>query len=150
MSDTTKVKLHNEATISARGKKRNTNAKPVFCIDTGMVYASSLDVAEQIGVSPSTVSWVLTGRQRTCKGKRYCFVSQITEHLDEIASTAQVREFEAVEYRKIMYKHQAIEDATAKLEKHKENLQKLKQKLQAEEQAIIDAEKKLAELTKEG
>lgn len=150
MSNTTKVTLHNEATISAQGKKRTTNAKPVFCIDTGMVYASSLDVAEQIGVSPSTVSWALTGRQKTCKGKRYCFVSQITEHLDEIASTAQLREFEAVEYRKIVYKNKAINDTTAKLEKHKENLLKLKQKLAAEEQAIIDAERELAELTKEG
>lgn len=150
MSNTTKVTLYNEATISARGKKRNTNAKPVFCIDTGVVYASSLDVAEQIGVSPSTVSWVLTGRQQTCKGKRYCFVSQIPEYLDEITTAAQLRENKAVEYDKIVYRKQAIDNANVKLEKHKENLLKLKQKLQEEEQAILDAERELAELTREG
>jgi hypothetical protein len=149
MSNTTKITLHNEAVVSAHGRKRNTNAKPVFCIDTGEVYASSLDAAEQIGVSPSTLSWALTGRQKTCKGKRYCLVSKIPEYLEEITIAMQTRDMKVRAYDEMIYHQQAIDEAIAKLEKDKATREKLKRQLEAIEQDIIATEKELEEL-KEG
>ena len=150
MSNTRTITLTEVATIDANGKARTKGAKPVFCITTGEVYASATDAAEANGVSIYAISTCCLGKVRTSNKKRFCYVKDIHNHLQEIAVNMQTRESKVKAYDEIMYHNQAIENATAKLEKHKENLLKLKQKLAAEEQAIIDAERELAELTKEG
>lgn len=79
------VKIQGESKITATGRHTNGNAKPVFCIDTGEVFASVTDAAESAGAKPTTMTWCCTGRQQTCKGKRYCFVSEVSEHISEMA-----------------------------------------------------------------
>lgn len=149
MSNVTKITLHNESTVSAKGKKRTRNAKPVFCIDTGDVYVSSLDAAEQLGVSQSTISWALTGRTKRCKGKRLCFVSDIPEYIDEIRAAASERESKVLEYDKIMYKQHAFENAKAEYEKRQANYDKLQQRLTAEYEALAKAKAEYEALAKE-
>lgn len=150
MSNITKITLHNESTVSAKGKKRTRNAKPVFCIDTGDVYVSSLDAAEQLGVSQSAISWALTGRAKRCKGKRLCFVSDIPEYIDEIRAAASERESKVLEYDKIMYKQHAVENAKVEYEKRQANYDKLKQRLTAEYEALAKAKAEYETLTREG
>lgn len=146
MSNITKITLHNESTVSAKGKKRTRNAKPVFCIDTGDVYVSSLDAAQHLGVSQSTISWALTGRTKRCKGKRLCLVADIPEYIDEIRAAASERESKVLEYDKIMYKQTELDNAKAEVAKHRAKYDQLSQKLNAEFEALSKAEKRLAEL----
>lgn len=80
-----KIIITNEATLSAEGKLSNRKCKPVVCIDTGEVYTSVTDAAERNGVDASSMSWACAGKTKLCKGKRFCFVSDMVEHYEEIA-----------------------------------------------------------------
>ena len=78
------ITIHEKATATAKGTKKNGNCKPVLCIDTGEVFSSVMDAAEHFGTTESAMSAVLTGKIKTCKRKQFCFVSKVSEHMDEI------------------------------------------------------------------
>lgn len=80
-----KIIISNESVMSAEGKRTSKNCKPVYCIDDGKVYASVMDAADEIGVHFTTLSCACLGKTKTCKGKRYCFVSDMSERYEEIA-----------------------------------------------------------------
>lgn len=80
-----KIIISNESTMIATGTRSNGNCKPVLCIDTGVVYASVMDAAEKNGVHFTTISCACLGKAKTCQGKRYCFVADMSEHYEEIA-----------------------------------------------------------------
>lgn len=90
-----KINIQNEANIKAKGEHTQKSAKPVICIDTGDVYASTTDAAESAGVHVTTMSAVCLGKIRTANGKRYCYLSRVTESLDSIVT--RLRETAAVE-----------------------------------------------------
>ena len=140
------ITIHNESKVKAEGKQRNACAKPVFCIDTGEVYSSVIDAAKAIGVHSSTMSWALTGRQQTCKGKRYCYVANITEHLDEIAEKMRVRETKVRAYDEILYAQEALQRATENYESRKAKVEKIKQMLEKEIELLEQAELELNNL----
>lgn len=97
------VKIQNASEITnVQGMPRNRNAKPVICLDTGEVFASVRDAAESAGAHQSTMSWALTERQNTCKGKRYCYLSKITEHLDELTTNIQAMSEKAKKYDELV------------------------------------------------
>lgn len=150
MSNVTKITLTNESIVNANGKKRTKNAKPVFCIDTGAIYASSLDAAEALGVHSSSLCAALTGKTQTCKGMRFCFLSKVPEHFEEITTAMKARQDKIMAYDKIVGRQQAIENAKAKVEQHKANYIKLQQKLEDEMNAYYKAEEDLKKLTEEG
>lgn len=150
MSNIRTITLTEAATINANGKERTKGAKPVFCITTGEVYASATDAAEANGVSIYAISTCCLGKVKTSNKKRFCYVKDIHKHLQEISTNMQVRENKVKAYDKMMYHQQAIDEAAAKIEKHKANCSKLEQKLEAERQAVLDAERELEDLTKEG
>ena len=119
-----KVNIQNEANIKAKGEHTQKAAKPVICIDTGEVYTSTTDAAASAGVHVTTMSAVCLGKIRTANGKRYCYLSRVTESLDAIVT--RLRETSSIE-----------EDA------------KRWQAYQAEQEAIRKAEeKRQAEITK--
>lgn len=149
MSNVTKITLTNESTVNANGKKRNGNSKPVFCIDTGAVYASSLDAAEQLNLSTSNLSAALTGKTRTCNGMRFCFLSKVPEHFEEITAAMKARQDKITAYDKIVGRQQAIEDAKARIEQYKANYAKLQKKMDKEIAAYERAKAELAELERE-
>lgn len=149
MSNITKITLTNESTVNANGKKRTKNAKPVFCIDTGAIYASSLDAAEVLGVNPSSLCAALTGKTQTCKGMRFCFLSKVPEHFEEITTAMKARQDKIAAYDKIVGHQQAIENAKARVKMHKETYLKLQQKLEDEMNAYYKAEEDLKKLTEE-
>lgn len=149
MSNTTKITLTNEATIHASGKKRTKAAKPVFCISTGEVYASALDAAEASGVTIHAISACCLGKIKTSCGKRWCYIKDIENFLEEIATNMQTREVKIRAYDEIMHHQTAIDDAQAKVAKHKAAYDKLQQKLTKEFEALTLAQAELEELTRE-
>lgn len=134
------VRIHNAANINAEGSRTNANCKAVFCITTGEVYASSRDAAEIIGCSQGNVSWAATGRMRTCKGLRLCYLANIAEHLDEIASVARERNVKVVEYNKIVTREDERRKAAEAAEKHRAKCEELRKQLEKEMELLEAAE----------
>ncbi len=127
------ITIQNTSNINAEGTRTNRNRKPVFCITTGIMYASASDAAEQIGCTQSTMSWALTGRMRTCKGMRFCYVAEIIDHLEEIAGIARQRAEKETTYK-------VIAEANANIVKHQAKCEQLRRQLAAEEQQLKAAE----------
>lgn len=119
------INIHEKSTIKATGKCYGGNCKPVFCITTGEVFASLTDAAESIGATPSSMSWAVTGRMKTCKGKRFCLISNVTEYLDEIAETIRIREEKIAKYDAIIAEEERIkaeQERKARMAKELEDL----------------------------
>ena len=82
----TNIVLTEKATVSAEGKHRNGNTKPVMCITTGEVYTSVTDAAEKNNTTLNNMSVCIKRQRKLRNGKRFCFVSEVNEHLDEMTS----------------------------------------------------------------
>ena len=93
------------------------------------MFASVTDAAESAGAKTTTMTWCCTGRQQTCKGKRYCFVSEVSEHISEMAELIR----KANEYDKLVAHKNAIKNAEEEAAKRKAKLKKLRAQLEAEE-----------------
>jgi hypothetical protein len=90
----TEVKLNTKPT-------RNGNAKPVYCVTDGKVYASVTDAAKASGTTQGAVSGACIGRYKTVKGKKYCFVSDMPIHILAISNAMQDTLKDANAYRAI-------------------------------------------------
>lgn len=99
-----KVIIQNASEIEAQGMPRNGNSKKVICLDTGEVFTAAKDAAEKANVHPSTMSWCLTGRQKTCGGKHYCYLDKLNEHLDEFTTNMRTIYDKANKYDALMEK----------------------------------------------
>lgn len=114
-----KINIQNEANINAKGEHSQKAAKPVICIDTGEVFASTTDAAEAAGVHITTMSSACLGKIRTANGKRYCYLSRVTESLDSIVT--RLRETAAVEEDAKRWKaYQAEQEAIRKAEEKRQ------------------------------
>ena len=123
------ITVQNSSEIkNVQGIPRNANAKPVFCIDTGEVFASVTDAAISAGAHLSTMVWNLTERQKTCKGKRYCYLSKVTEHLDEISESMRERETKVKAYDELVAQLKDAEPVTKAIEVHEEPVTKVIEK----------------------
>lgn len=96
------ITVHNKSEITAQGVPRNRNAKPVICLTTGEVYTSATDAAEANGVSIYSVSMNCLGKTKRSKGKRYCYLSKVTEHLDELTESIQMMAEKAKKYDELV------------------------------------------------
>ncbi len=140
-----KITVHNESIINATGKHNNRNAKPVFCITTGEVFASLADAAENVGVTPSSMSWAVNDRMKTCKGKRFCLIANVTDHLDEIAETIRIREEKLAKYNAIIAEEERIRAEQEAKRKAQEELTKRKAEYEKKLAALEEAERLLRE-----
>ena len=86
------LQVSKDAKAIAIGEDRK-NAKPVLCIDTGLIYASLTDAAEDIGVSVTALSSCLRGKTNSCNGMSWCFVKESANHIDDI--TGRIRQANA-------------------------------------------------------
>lgn len=145
----TKIHIQNESFIKAHGIHTRRNNKPVLCITTGEIYASVLDAAEANGVSYAAMSWACCGRSQKCKDKRFCFVANATEHLDEIAECMRIREAKAKAYDEINAKQEKIRKAKAKYEHYTNRVAELEQQLATEREFMLQARDELRALRKE-
>ena len=127
-----KINIQNEANINVKGEHTSKNAKPVICVDNGMVFASMLDAAEYAGVTNPTMVMHLQGKTRTCSGKHFCYLSRVNESLDAIVT--RLRETSAIEEdAKRWQEYQAEQETIRKAEeKRLEEERKAEAKRQAE------------------
>ena len=95
------LNVNHPATINGTiGNRTHHSCKPVICIDSGEVFASCTDAAEAMGVTTTSMSNCLTGKQRSIKGKHFCYVSKTSENLDVLTTfirtqNAKMAELEA-------------------------------------------------------
>lgn len=135
------ITITKQANAKAIGHRSNGNCKPVICITTGAIYASATDAAEKLGVSQSVLCLAASGKIKTCKGKRYCYVSQVMQHLEEICENTRVREEKVAAYDKIVtnqQRKQALAERKAKFAAMQEKLNKEAAWIAAEESSLAE------------
>jgi hypothetical protein len=140
------INIQNCSNVTVNGTHNHKNCKPVYCIDTGEMYASALDAAKANGVAQGPMSNCLTGRSKTCNGKRFCYISKMAEHLEEIneanrAIRAKVAAYDADEKRR-----NALAAAEADVQKWETRVEELKEELAHAESNLNLAKYDLMEL----
>lgn len=133
------IRIHNKSVANANGTHTRGNCKPIFCITTGEIYTSVTDAAEKIGVTVSAMSSIITGKTKTCNGKRFCYVSKLTEHIEEISESINQKTDVYNEYTN-------WHRANAKVAQHKANCDKLRQRLEREMKMLEMAETEVKSL----
>ncbi len=159
------ITIKQAATINAKGKLNSRKCKPVICIDTGEVYTSATDAAQDNGTTIYGISTVCLGKAKTANGKRFCYVQDFPEHISDITSRISAmnkgyaemmekakaydamiaeqkeKEKEAEAHEKIITK------AKEKLERRKEIYARKKSELDEAYQYVKEAERELETLT---
>ena len=140
------VNIQNKSDIKAEGTRTNGNCKPVYCITTGEIFASASDAAEAIGVTQGAMSSVLTGKTKTCKQKRFCYVSRIAEHLDEISDVNRAQATKITAYDEMMAREEEVRKAKQRVMVLKTKVDQLSMDLSDAQFDLKEAEKELAKL----
>ena len=134
------INIQKATNVNAVGIHHNGNSKPVFCITDGSVYASVSDAAEKVGIDVSTMSGAVRGKIKTCKGKRYCFIANVMEHLDEISANINARNEKVAAYDAMIAEQNAKKEAQENIAKHKAKCDELRAKLEKELKLLQEAE----------
>ncbi len=156
--------ISNNATIKSTGEHVGGNCKPVVCITDNMTFNSVTDAAEYYNAWAVQISNVCTGKFRTFRGKRFCFLRDINQHLDEMMDNSRntaerVSELERKATLWDTYQREQEEKRKAEEERAAEII-KLERKLECQKQIVkeidveyqnaihrmMETEKKLTEL----
>ena len=141
------INIQNCANVNVLGHHSGRNCKAVYNITNGDFYASVLDAAKILEVSPGAVSFALSpNHTRTCKGMRLCFVSRIMEHLDEIKAANDIRAEKSAEDEAASTEYAKICKARENCKKHKEAVDELRRKLDEATALMESAEAELKAL----
>lgn len=137
--------IQKEATVNANGNTYSRHTKPVICLTTGETYTSCQDAAEANGVHFSSMSLHCSGKSKTCNGKRYCYVVDLPNHLEELSMTLQkcsgyLAEMEEKERRAKEEEKFRLEALKAEEKRQKE----LAKEEERKQKAIAKAEKNIA------
>lgn len=68
--------------LTMREKAKQTNIKPVKCIETNKTYESAREASRQTGIHYSNIGKVCSGKQKTAGGYHWCFINK-EEYLKE-------------------------------------------------------------------
>lgn len=136
------IQLNNQVTLNnANGTHTHKLCKQVICIETGEVFTSCLDAAEQMGVTQPVMSAHCLGKTRTCKGKHFTYVSHTSENIN--ALTSRIRTLhsaqEELERKAALWDaYEAEQNAIRKAEENRQQaIAKAKEKV-ARRQRIAD------------
>ena len=132
------INIQNEANINAEGKRSGKGCcKPIICIETGEVFSSVTDAAENAGVYGSEMSAHLTGKRRSIHKKHYCYLSRVNESLNTILT--RLRETSAIEEDAKKWKAYEAEQEAKRIaeQKRQDAINKAKEKV-ARAQGIHD------------
>ena len=140
------INIQKCSNVNVIGHHNHKNCKPVYCIDTGEIYASAIDAANANGVTKPPMSAVLTGKTKTCNGKRFCYVSKMMEHLDEINEANRIRAEKIAAYDAMMAKQSKAVELKDSIEKRNARINKLKEQLEKESYLLADEADELREL----
>jgi hypothetical protein len=145
--------INEKATATAQGNHSSKHCKPVLCIDTGEIFSSATDAATHFGVTEGCISMACNGKVKTVKGKRFCFVSRTSEHLDDIV--CRIRENmiaveKAAKYDELMasqeYAAMALERAKAAVEMKESRYKRYLAKAAEAAKELQEAKQHLASL----
>lgn len=132
------IKLQNASNVTnVKGIHTTYNNKPVLCITTGEVFASVSDAAHSVGSSVGTMSCALH-HNGTFKGKRWCYLANSIEHLDELTANIRSTEEKLADYEAMKAKRENIKKAKAAVKQHQANVAELRRKLD-EEIALMES-----------
>lgn len=144
------INIQKCSNVTVTGHHNHKNCKPVYCITTGEMYASAIDAANANGVGVSPMSAVLTGKTKTCNGKRYCFVSKMMEHLEEINEANRARSVKVAAYDAEAERKNALARAEEDVKKWEAKVAELQEQLGRAESNLNLAKYDLLELQNNG
>lgn len=76
-----KGKKHSKETIQKMVKSRTGEnskvARPIICLETGVYFISSKQASEEMGISRSSISCALNGKQKTAGGYHWIFSDDV-------------------------------------------------------------------------
>lgn len=134
------IKINKTANINAIGHHTNGNCKPTVRLAPFAIYASATDAAERNNVTAGAISLVCNKKSKYCKGKRYCYLEDLMEHLDEINDELNAQYTKAEAYDAIVARQRAEKEAREKYSKHQQKCAELRAKLEKEMQLMHEAE----------
>ncbi len=125
------ITIKNTAIINAEGIHTHGNRKEVFCKTTGKFYTSLSDAAHSVKGSVGTMSCAMKHRNGVYKGMKWCYVSDIEAHLDDIATDIRENLEKVMAYDALMAKKEEIKKEEANLAKHNEAIESLRWQIDA-------------------
>ena len=154
------INIQNCANVTVLGHRENGNCKAIYNITTGEIYASVSDAAEILGVTPAAVSQCVLGVLKTCKGMRLCYLSKMTEHLEEITEQNRIRYAEARAYNEkkrlfdvihkikeiIIKRKYNIAQYQERIDKYQSKIDALKEQIEKESVLLNEEKSKLEQL----
>lgn len=143
------INIQNASNVTVVGHRTSKNCKAVYNITTGEIYASCLDAAEAIGSTHGAASQALTGKTKTCKGMRLCYVSKMMDHLEEITEMNRIRAAKVAAYDADAERRNAIVKAEEDVKKYDTKVIELRRQLEEAESHLLDANSKLCSLKKQ-
>lgn len=140
------ITIQRKAIIRGKGKCFSGNSNAVLCITTGDVLTSCTDAANHADVTVGHMSSVCRGNSQSAKGKRYCYVKDINEHLDEVATSIR----KANMYDEFMTKEEKRKELVGRIEYYDNmieyNNQTVNRLLQEKQELQESREKAIREL----
>ena len=106
------ITIQRKAIIRGKGKSYNANTNAVLCITTGDVFTSCTDAAMNANATVGHMSHACNHNGSTVKGKSYCYVKDINEHLDEVAESIR----KANMYDEFMTKDEKRKELVSRIE----------------------------------
>lgn len=122
----------------------NRNCKPVLCITTGEVFPSLTDAAAINNVTVSAMSLATSKKNKVCKGKRFCLVSELSMHeLTELAEAMRTSAEKAAKYDAIIAERNHKAEVIKRLERFKTKYTDLQREMEITKQQLDAAEAEL-------
>lgn len=122
--------IQEKASVNAIGEHINGNSKQVLCINNGIIYASAKDAAKETNCSLSEVSRCCRNLREHTKGNKFCYVSNLASHLNEISESLRKYSVIAAEQEAGEKRKKAIAKAKENYIKAQENYAKAQEKLE--------------------
>lgn len=122
----------------------NRNCKPVLCITTGQVFPSLTDAAAMNNVTVSAMSLATSKKNKVCKGKRFCLVSELSMHeLTELAEAMKASAEKAAKYDAIIAERNHKAEVVKRLERFKTKYADLQHEMEITKRQLDEAEAEL-------
>ncbi len=119
------ISVQKESIIKGKGKRTNGNTNAVLCISTGEVFTSMSDAAEHYGVTTGNFSVACRTPNRTVKGKKFCYIKDINNHLHEVSDAI----YKANMYDEYMTKEEKRKELVAEMDKWQSEVARLEYEL---------------------
>ena len=122
----------------------NRNCKPVLCITTGEVFLSLTDAAAMNNVTVSAMSLATSKKNKICKGKRFCLVSELSIHeLTALAEAMRASAEKAAKYDAIIAERNHKAEVVKRLERFKTKYANLQHEMEITKKQLDEAEAEL-------